>query len=348
MESVTDFGRRYRSDPYARTETNIIAVQTGYAILVLLLSIGALFYPIALRPVGNWALLAFAATMLGLAALFGSLVARLALAPVRKALRAQKEFIGNIAHELRTPLSIIKTNIEVRLLDANIPPEARALHTSNLEELDRISDIIHNLLSLNALVQPERIHFEDVDVGKLAHRTVYKLTHLASSKSTTITVRIGKMHTAWGNASAIEQVLTNLLKNALNHTEGGNISIDIEQRHRDLLSIVVHDTGKGIKREDLVRIFEPFYRSDQARTRVGGAGSGLGLAIVSELVKIHHGRIDVKSAPRHGTIVTVMLPIGRNSHASAHESTTHTAANVKMHEISLDFSRGVKDERDAN
>ena len=153
-----------------------------------------------------------------MAVLFGYLIARFALTPTRNALATQKQFIGNIAHELRTPLSIIKTNTEVRMFDSDLSSRARAIHKSNLEELDRISDIINNLLSINALIRPEKIQFENVDVGDIIHRVVGKLSYLAKAKSLQIKTKIAKERIAWANTTALEQIVMNILKNAINHT----------------------------------------------------------------------------------------------------------------------------------
>lgn len=263
---------------------------------------------------------------------FGYLVARHALAPTKNALVAQKQFIGNIAHELRTPLSIIKSNIEVRLLDPAVPEAGRKIHVSNLEELDRISDIINNLLSLNTLVRPEQIPFTTVDMGKIVHRVVEKLSHFVGHKPIRIRVKVARERTAWGNAAALEQVAINIIKNAIQHTHSGEIVIAVGLDAQGSLMFTTRDTGSGIKREDLFRIFEPFYRGDSARTRAGGAGSGLGLALVSELVKMHHGRVNIQSAPGHGTTVTVTLPPG-------HTNTGIMRPTETLNEVSADFSR---------
>lgn len=265
---------------------------------------------------------------------FGLLVARMTLAPSRNALAAQKQFIGNVAHELRTPLAIIKTNTEVRMLDRDVPPHARAIHRSNLEELDRISDIINNLLSLNALIQPERMPFTNVDLGDIARRVVEKLGHLTRKKKLQINVQTALQSVAWGNASAIEQIIMNLTRNALAHTDEGEMRISVQPEEHGFLQLSIRDTGTGIDQKDLLHIFEPFYRGDRARTRTGGVGSGLGLAIVSELVKMHNGRIRIQSAPGKGTTVYVSLPEGQIAPKS-----TKLHPNHRDREVMADFSQ---------
>lgn len=250
--------------------------------------------------------LVFAAT-----AVFGYLIARLALTPTRNALVAQKEFIGNVAHEVRTPLTIIKANTEVLMLEEQANKDIRAALASNLEELDRISDIINNLLTLNALIEPERLSFAEVDLAAVARRVAEKLSHPAQRKRVEIRTNFAPASSVWGNATALEQIATNLLKNALEHTRaGGEITIAAGPDPYGTFAFSVRDTGTGIRQEDLHRIFEPFYRGDRSRTRSGGGGSGLGLAIVHELVKLHNGYVRVESVRERGTTVTVTLPRG--------------------------------------
>jgi signal transduction histidine kinase len=264
---------------------------------------------------------------------FGYLLTRVALAPTRSALSSQKQFIGNIAHELRTPLSVIKTNTEVRLMDPNVSSEARAMHESNIEELDRLSQIINNLLSLSASVRPERIEFTAVDVATIATDVVDKLEGLAKLRNLEITMRKGYSCFVWGNVSALEQIITNVVKNAINYTgRGGHVSVTVEEIGTSHVEIVVQDSGTGISRQDLFRIFEPFYRADASRNRARG-GSGLGLAIVSELVKLHRGKIIVRSAVGRGTTVVISLPSAPAPHAD------HTIRERKtLDEVAVDFS----------
>jgi signal transduction histidine kinase len=330
---VTDFAHKYRRDVFLRTEVNIIALQVGYAFVILVFSIGAI---VAFSRVSTRSILLVSTFILGITTLFGFLVARLALAPARNALTSQKEFIGNIAHELRTPLAIIKANTEILLLEDRVGRNVRSTLVSNVEELDRISGIINNLLSLNVLVQPERLPFTMVDFGSVVRRVVSKLPQPAGKRSLRVKVRISAKCSVPGNATALEQIVTNILKNAFQHTTSGEILITAGPDPQGALEFSVRDTGTGIAHDDLVRILEPFYRGDRARTRSGGVGSGLGLAIVNELVKLHKGRISVRSALRQGTTVTVTLP------SSSSETSKSTLSKDGLNEVFSDFSNGRK------
>ena len=335
---VTGFAHRYRDDSFLRTEVSIVALEVGYAILVTAISIAALsvlynqvvqgitgaiasiltsphatFSPEAisheLEAMRTREIVSLAGLILVTAAVFGYLVTRFALAPARNALAAQKRFIGNIAHELRTPLSVIRTNTEVRLLDNDVSDEARGVHESNLEELDRISNLINNLLTLNALLKPGELPFGNVELEKVVRRVFARLAPLARRHKVRTTLRASHDYPVWGNSAALEQIVTNLVKNAIQYTRDGEVRVAIGPALRGI-ELVVVDTGTGIQSEDLVRIFEPFYRGDRARTRNGGAGSGLGLAIVNELVKLHDGYIRIQSTPGAGTRVSIILPRG--------------------------------------
>lgn len=243
------------------------------------------------------------------------LIVRVVLRPVRTAFRAQRQFIRNIAHELRTPLSIIKMNNELVLLDPTEQAHTDAA-TSNVEELDRISQIIDNLLTISALEKPEGPAFCEVDMRALISYLMEKFSAFAHSRGVTLEMADGDAVRAWGNRTAIEQIVSNVLKNAIIYTpRGGHVHISLS-RANDYVDLELTDTGIGISPDDLSRVFEPFFRADRSRTRSKG-GAGLGLTIVSELVKLHHGSIDVRSTPNKGTSVHIRIPCVENSRARA-------------------------------
>ncbi len=266
---------------------------------------------------------------------FTYIIARLALSPTRNALRSQKQFIGNIAHELRTPLSIAKTNMEVGLMAPSLPPDVQRTFQNTVDELDRMSEIINNLLSLSALTQPERVEFSDVDLGVVVENAMRKLRGLAESRRLEVELRLSERRAAWGNMTALEQIVMNLAKNAILYSnKDGRVTVTVEPVYPDFMELRVRDSGRGITRKDLFHIFEPYYRGDPSRQRGGSAGSGLGLTIVSELVKLHNGRITVRSAEGRGTTVTLLLPAGKA--AVGREITPHDRDTVS--EVAVDHS----------
>lgn len=273
------------------------------------------------------------------AIIFGFLFARFMLWPTRNTLHYQKLFISNVAHELRTPLSIIKTSAEVALLDEHMPHDVRTTLHEIGHELDRISEIINNLLSLNSLTRPERMQLRNVDLGALIDSVVARYSPLARERSVEIVIKKDLYGIVWGNATALEQIIANLLKNAISYTQKGNggvVTVSMQPDYRGSVIFSVIDNGIGISQKDLVHIFEPFYRADTSRVRdIRKGGSGLGLAIVNEIVRTHHGRITIQSARNQGTTVSVYLPIGTTK-----DGTQNPYASPHRNEMSIDFSRG--------
>lgn len=340
MALATGFARKYKHDLFFRTELNVIALQVLFTLVVLALiavGFGVLYRDISSSLIesimGSLAsgaepsssgfiaseldylkdrnIILLSSAIAIITALFGWLMTRLALLPTRNALESQKRFIGNIAHEIRTPLSIIKTNTEVTLFEAQLPSETRTTLVSTVEELDRISDILNNLLSINALVDPQEMHFANTDLGAVTDRALAYLTPLLERKRITVDIEKDAYCSVWGNAAALQQILANIIKNAAYYSpEGSTVRIRMHPDYRGHMELSVEDFGIGIAEADLVRIFEPFFRADESRARASG-GSGLGLAIVSELIKLHKGRISISSAVNKGTTVRIRLPCGR-------------------------------------
>lgn len=357
---------KYRFDPFLRTEVHTIALFVFFSLLILII-IGVssyyVYYDISsamseaitdsiteeaspakigesvitrLETLRFRNIVIISSIVVVLTTIAGYIIARVALTPTRNALGFQKQFIGNVAHELRTPLSNIKTTTEVALLDPATPVEARRLYKSTVEELNRISDIINNLLSLSASIRPERVEFQDEDLGSIVEGTMRNLRTLADKKQLEVTARMSERKLVWGNASALEQIVTNILKNAILYTpKGGHIAITVEPVYPDFIELTVRDSGIGIPRKDLFRVFEPYYRTDTSRNRARG-GSGLGLTIVSELVKLHHGKITIRSIEGRGTTVAVLLPAGKQS---PDMRAGPGSRRENMSEIEVDFSR---------
>jgi signal transduction histidine kinase len=207
-----------------------------------------------------------------------------------------------------------------------------------LSELERISGIINNLLSLNTLSRPERMRFTNVDMGHIISEVIKRHSNLASERDIKITIKKDAHRVVWGNDIGLEQVVTNILKNALSYTpRGGSVTVSVRPDYHGMIMLSVADSGIGISQEDLFHIFEPFYRADTSRVRrVKKSGTGLGLTIVNDIVRAHHGKIQIQSAVKKGTTVSVYLPTGIPT-----DDPIESPYSAKdQNEVSVDFSKG--------
>jgi len=337
---VTDLTDKYRYNPYVQSTVHIILLQVLLTILTVAVFGWGIQYlqvhtlssisehiteategvkftndtlPESIANVRSKTIGYIFLSLILLTTIFGFLAARFALRPTRNSLQFQKRFIGNVAHEIRTPLSIIKTSTEVALMDASVPKDMRATLTETVTELDRISETINNLLSFDNLIRPGHIKSEPVDLKAIAQTVFERHAPLAASRGVMLSVQApGRDYRIMGNAVALDQVITNLVKNALNYTpqhKGGSVAIKLEVDYRGRILAAVADTGIGIAQKDLYHIFEPFYRAETSRARgVGSGTSGLGLAIVNEIVRLHRGNITVRSALGRGTTIELSFP----------------------------------------
>ncbi len=361
----TDFASKYQNNPFFRTETRIVAfhvlfaafivsalvasyINTSYFIgttptmstttdpnAVVTTLIAASFEQLEYRRIRNLTLVISAIVLATLIASY--VLAQISLKPAREALAQQKIFVSNIAHELRTPLSTIQTNTEVALFDTSLNPALRETLENNVRDLKRISEIINNLLSLDVSLQRERIPFGKIDLALIVHTALERLNSLSVTKQVRLNAPARGNFIVWGNGNALEQIVTNILKNALTHTpSGGRVTIRLGRAEPAMVELCIEDTGAGIAPADLAHIFEPFFRSDRSRSRARGE-AGLGLTIVHELVKLHRGSIRVHSVLKQGTTVLVRIPTGAPQ--SDHTYPTSPLSN----EITVDYSeeRGV-------
>jgi len=222
----------------------------------------------------------------------------------------RRNLTADVAHELRTPLHIIQGNLE-GVLDGVYEPGDEHIEAT-LEEtrlLARLVDDLHILSQAEA--GQLSLDMEAVDVTELLADVETSFSGQAAVKHIDLDVRFaGKAADLMisGDVDRLDQVLSNLVANALRHTpEGGQVSLQAGRDDGDV-RIIVADTGEGIAAEDLPYIFERFWRGDASRTHVDGAGAGLGLAIAKQLIDAHQGTIEVASTPNAGTLFTISIP----------------------------------------
>ncbi|RXZ81228.1 HAMP domain-containing protein [Paenibacillaceae bacterium] len=249
---------------------------------------------------------------------------------IRRLERMRSEFVANVSHELKTPIAAVKGFAETLLGGAvNDPETARSFLQIIYDESERLNRLIGDILELSK-VESRRIplQFSPIELSSFAAKTLEVLQSEAERKQITLEVKVEDGLYMEADEDRLRQVVLNLLSNGINYTpEGGRVSLVIEPAQSeaarqaalggstdpigddcDLMRFRISDTGIGIPRKDLPRIFERFYRVDKARSRSSG-GTGLGLSIVKHLIELHEGTITVESTVGAGSTFVFELPI---------------------------------------
>lgn len=224
---------------------------------------------------------------------------------------SRREFVANVSHELRTPLTTIKSYTEALEDGALEDPELGPKFASVIQnQTERMIRLVTDLLHLSRLDSQEaQLRKQPVSVMEMLEEVTDRFSFQMQEKDIKPSLFIGNgVGSAWVDRDQIDQVLDNLISNAMKYTpEGGTITIEARKTDDGVLAISVEDSGIGIPKKDLDRIFERFYRVDKARSRNMG-GTGLGLSIAREIVKAHGGTISLQSDLGRGTKVTFTLP----------------------------------------
>ena len=228
---------------------------------------------------------------------------------VQAAQQAERDFVANVSHELKTPLTSIQGFAQA-IEDATVsePQDVQRAARVVREEAERLRRLTNGLLD-SAQIQSGTVQMahRPLNLNEIAQACVERLQLRAQSAGVSIATRLAALPSIQGDGDRIAQVLTNLLDNALKHTpSGGKVTLETQVNKRGV-EVSVLDTGSGIPPEDVPRIFERFYQVDKSRSE-GSAGSGLGLAICKQIVEAHGGQLSAQSALGVGTRVTMWLP----------------------------------------
>ncbi|MGE5371197.1 MAG: sensor histidine kinase [Solirubrobacterales bacterium] len=233
---------------------------------------------------------------------FNTMAEQLSMASARR-----RDLLAGVSHEVRTPLTNIRGYIEA-LRDKVVPEDSREETLALIDEEARFMEhMVSDLIDLARMDSDQyRLNPSQVDLTVVIRRVLAKLEPIAAKRGDRLTA--GRIDTAvlLADETRIEQLLTNLVKNAVQFTENGLITLEAFNRPEETL-IRVEDNGIGIDPLMLPYIFDSFYKGDQSRSQFH-AESGLGLSIVQSIVKLHHGSIAVKKRPEGGTAVEVILP----------------------------------------
>lgn len=219
----------------------------------------------------------------------------------------QRQFSGNAAHELRTPLAIMQTKLELFAAEhKNLEGDTAELVRSQAEQLDRLSRLVHTLLEMSNLSSAPRS--DRIELAPLVEEIITDLTPLASQNDITMEQDCDNV-VITGSDALIYRLVFNLIENAVKYNRrGGSVSVSVHKESSDVV-VRVSDTGCGIPEEYRESIFQPFFRVDKSRSRQMG-GVGLGLALVHEIAVLHGGSVRAEPGNKVGTVFIVTLPAG--------------------------------------
>ncbi|MBQ9306116.1 ATP-binding protein [Butyrivibrio sp.] len=223
---------------------------------------------------------------------------------------SRQEFVSNVSHELKTPITSIKVLADSLLSQEEVPNEVyREFMTDIGEEIDREDKIINDLLALVKMdKKASGLSITSVDVVSLTEVVLKRMRPIARKHNIDLTLESNRAITAEIDEVKISLVIMNLVENAIKYNkENGTVKVELDADHQ-YFSIKVIDTGIGIPEDSLDHIYERFYRVDKSRSREIG-GTGLGLAIARNAVLMHRGSIDVQSTLGEGTTFTVRIPL---------------------------------------
>jgi len=229
------------------------------------------------------------------------------LEPLRAAYIRQKNFVADSAHELRTPLAVMKTGAESILESDASTGEYKKLVSEYLDEVNYLSKIVNDLLFLARTDSLKSAKFEKIDLAALARKQINLMRPYAESKGIHLEYDSGSAAHFEGNSIYLKKLVANLVKNAIDYNKaGGTVRVSVEENKQGVV-LEVADTGLGMTKEELRNIFDRFYKADQSRAK-NSSGAGLGLSIVREIVEAHHGKITVSSVVGKGSRFTALFP----------------------------------------
>ncbi|MBZ0279501.1 MAG: PAS domain-containing sensor histidine kinase, partial [Anaerolineae bacterium] len=231
----------------------------------------------------------------------------LELALTRERTELLKEFVNTVSHDLKTPLTIINTSLY--LLEKTDDPERRQSRMDQIkEQVEHLSILIQDILTISRLDAFPDLVFQAVEIDTLFTSLQSQFQDVVKERRLILQFDLAPdLPPIWGSTPDLQRAFVNLVENALHYTLSGGAVMVRTFEESGQVAIEVCDSGIGIDEADLPHIFEPFYRSTQART-VNSRGTGLGLAIVKKIVNQHRGKVDVTSVIGQGTTFRVLLP----------------------------------------
>lgn len=247
-------------------------------------------------------------TILGISGAAGYFLAGKTLQPIADVLHAQQRFITDASHELRTPITVLKSETEVTLRSSKITlAEAKNQLTSNLEEINKLHMLVDSLIKLAAYPQTNNHGLlVKSSLGDIVASAIKQVASLAKQKQIIITNTIKNTY-ADVEKTTIKELFVILLDNAIKYNPKGTKVAVTAKKHTQYIEITVSDNGIGINNNDLPYIFDRFYRANTSRTKSISEGYGLGLSIAKEIIERHKGELRVTSDMGKGTVFTIKL-----------------------------------------
>jgi signal transduction histidine kinase len=240
----------------------------------------------------------------------GYFLAGRTLKPISKMVDEQNRFITDASHELRIPLTSLKSEIEVNLRDKKLTlTGAKNLLESNLEEVNNLQVLSDGLIKLTQYQKGENgFTFSNISLVSIIDEAVKKVTKLAKNKSIAIINKVND-YTLEGSKPLLTELFSVFLDNAIKYSpKQSKVNLSSEKKDGNIF-IHIKDQGIGISEEDIPHLFDRFYRADKSRTKSDVQGYGLGLSIAGQIIESHHGSIKVRSVLDEGTTFTIQIPV---------------------------------------
>lgn len=256
-------------------------------------------------------------TSIILVALLALLSSTKLLYPVKYALEKQRDFIANTSHELKTPLTIISTNLNVIKSDPDSTIKDNETWISSIEsQVGRMKDLITNMLELSRIEQSE-LPKQEFDFSSTVEGVCLSFDAVCFEKNISISSEIEQNIRLTGNEPSLERMVTTLLDNAIKYSnENGKIGIKLNVE-QSKVHLAVLNTGEALTKEEAQHVFDRFYRTDGARKNEDQQSFGLGLAIAQSIVKAHDGTISCHGVEEKGTVFDVYIPLFKNRHSGS-------------------------------
>ena len=239
----------------------------------------------------------------------GTLIVFSDVTTLRRLETMRRDFAANVSHEIKTPLTSIRGFVETLLTDEDLLSDNQRHFLEIIDRnVNRLMDIIDDLLQLARIEKDGReLRRDDAPLRPVLESAVGAVMEEAAKKNIEVTLDCDRELSVPMDSSMIQQAVLNLIQNAVKYTENGG-AVTVTAMREGMVKIRVADTGYGIEKEHLPRLFERFYRTDKARSRQQG-GTGLGLAIVKHIMLAHKGDVTVESTPGQGSVFTLHLPV---------------------------------------